>query len=192
MHTLDPHRPHATGLWVRDDRIVAVGDADEVIGAAGPTVDVVDLGGATVVPGLIDPHCHVSMLAYLLGGADCSQPGAGDIAALQGRLEATPRGADGWVTLTFEVRLSAPADRVVAVRFATVNGTARAGSDYHRAAGMVRFRPGETVKTATVRVRGDRLSGDGEFFRLKLGRPSGGAVLGDAEGIGSLVRRHVV
>ena len=58
----------------------------------------VDLGDATVVPGLIDAHCHITLLAYLLTGADCSQPAAPDVAAIQARLAATPPGADGWVT----------------------------------------------------------------------------------------------
>ena len=100
-------------------------------------------------------------------------------------------GADGWVTMTFEVRLSAPAERALAIRFATANGTARAGTDYRRAAGVVRFAAGETVKMVTIRVRGNNLSGDGEFFRVKLGR-SAGVSLDDAEGIGTLVRRQVV
>jgi predicted amidohydrolase YtcJ len=98
VHTMDPAVPGATGLWVRGDRIVEAGQPDDLIAKAGAGAEVVDLGGATIVPGLIDPHCHVSMLAYLLGGADCSQPGATDIAAIQGRLEAAAPGADGWVT----------------------------------------------------------------------------------------------
>src|SRR6185503_11547028 len=72
--------------------------ADELAGRAGPGVSVVDVGASTIIPGLIDPHCHVTLLAYLLGGADCSQPASGDIAAIQGRLEAASPGADGWVT----------------------------------------------------------------------------------------------
>jgi endoglucanase len=89
--------------------------------------------------------------------------------------------------MEFEVRPSAPAERAVAVRYATANGTARAGSDCRRAAGIVRPAAGEMVKTVSVRVRGNRESGAGEFFKLKLARPTG-VTLDDAEGLGTLVR----
>ncbi|HEY6495988.1 MAG TPA: amidohydrolase, partial [Trebonia sp.] len=49
--------------------------------------------------GLIDAHCHVMNVGYLAAGADCSQPAAPDIAAIQARLRAaagqTPAGS--WV-----------------------------------------------------------------------------------------------
>jgi predicted amidohydrolase YtcJ len=58
------------------------------------------LDGATVVPGLIDAHCHVANVGYLAAGADCSQPSAPDIPAIQVRLrEAADRTPEGsWVT----------------------------------------------------------------------------------------------
>ena len=96
--TGDPRRPRASGLLVSEDRIVDVGEADALAAAAGHDLELVDLGGGTVVPGLIDAHCHVSMLAYLLTGADCSAAAAPDIAAIQDRLAATNVGPEGWVT----------------------------------------------------------------------------------------------
>lgn len=42
--TLDPARPHATALAIRNGRIMAVG-GDEVAGLAGPDTRMVDLGG---------------------------------------------------------------------------------------------------------------------------------------------------
>ena len=94
----------APGNWtesmlVRDGRIAAIGPAAEVRAAAGPGAAVVRLDGATVVPGLIDAHCHVLNVGYLAAGADCSQPAAPDITAIQARLRAaadrTP--AQSWV-----------------------------------------------------------------------------------------------
>lgn len=55
--TLDPARPHATALAIRNGRIMAVG-GDEVAGLAGPGTRMVDLGGRAVMPGLIDSHTH--------------------------------------------------------------------------------------------------------------------------------------
>ena len=87
-------------LLVRDGRIAAVGRAEQVRAAAGPDAAVVRLDGATVLPGLIDAHCHVSDVGYLAAGADCRQPSAPDIPAIQARLRdaasRTPPGA--WVT----------------------------------------------------------------------------------------------
>lgn len=47
----------------RGDRIVAVGDSDEVLGSAGPRTRVVDLDGACVIPGINDAHLHLAMWA---------------------------------------------------------------------------------------------------------------------------------
>jgi predicted amidohydrolase YtcJ len=90
----------ADGLLVRDGRIAAVGTAEAVRAAAAPGAVVVRLDGATVVPGLIDAHCHVADVGYLATAADCSQPSAPDIPAIQARLAEvagrTPAGS--WVT----------------------------------------------------------------------------------------------
>jgi predicted amidohydrolase YtcJ len=87
-------------LLIRDGRIAAVGPAGPVRAAAGPDAQVVRLDGATVLPGLIDAHCHVSDVGYLAAGADCRQPSAPDIPAIQARLRdaasRTPAGT--WVT----------------------------------------------------------------------------------------------
>jgi predicted amidohydrolase YtcJ len=90
----------AGSMLVRDDRIAAIGPADAVRATAGPGAAVVRLDGATVIPGLIDAHCHVMNVGYLAAGADCSQPAAPDIAAIQARLrEAADRTPSGsWVT----------------------------------------------------------------------------------------------
>ena len=56
--TVDPSRPRATALAVRDGRIVAVGDDDDVAPYRGPDTTVVDLAGRTVVPGFLDGHSH--------------------------------------------------------------------------------------------------------------------------------------
>jgi predicted amidohydrolase YtcJ len=90
----------AESMLVRDGRIAAIGPAAAVRAAAEPGAAVVAMDGATVIPGLIDAHCHVMNIGYLAAGADCSQPAAPDIAAIQARMRAaadrTPAGS--WVT----------------------------------------------------------------------------------------------
>jgi predicted amidohydrolase YtcJ len=54
IHTLDPARPGAHTMLVRDGRIAALDDAVPHESSAEP----LDLSGATVVPGLIDSHVH--------------------------------------------------------------------------------------------------------------------------------------
>ncbi len=50
-----------TDVYLEGDLIVAVGDdARSLADAAGPTVDHLDATGCTVMPGLIDAHCHIT------------------------------------------------------------------------------------------------------------------------------------
>src|SRR6201996_7163467 len=90
----------AGSLLVRDGRVAAVGPADQVRATARRNAAVLRLDGATVIPGLIDAHCHVSDVGYLAAAADCSQPAAPDIPAIQARLrDQAGRTPDGsWVT----------------------------------------------------------------------------------------------
>ncbi|QEH35047.1 N-substituted formamide deformylase precursor [Aquisphaera giovannonii] len=43
---------------IRGDRILRVGTDEEVLSTRGPRTEVIDLGGKTVLPGLIDSHAH--------------------------------------------------------------------------------------------------------------------------------------
>ena len=45
-------------LAVTDGKIVATGKSDEIVRLAGPATRRIDLGGRTVIPGLIDSHMH--------------------------------------------------------------------------------------------------------------------------------------
>jgi len=53
----------------------------------------------------------------------------------------------------------------------TANGTATAGRDYVAAAGSVTFSPGQTRRTITVIVIGDRIAEADETFRVGLASP---------------------
>jgi predicted amidohydrolase YtcJ len=57
--TFDPGRPRATALAVAGGRIAAVGERGDVKSWRGPRTEVVDLRGATVIPGLVDAHAHL-------------------------------------------------------------------------------------------------------------------------------------
>lgn len=68
--TLDREFTIAPALAVLGDRIVAVGADQEVKRLAGPGTRLVDLAGATVIPGIIDNHTHM-----LLAGLDHPEVG---------------------------------------------------------------------------------------------------------------------
>jgi hypothetical protein len=57
----------AEAIAIRDGRVLAVGSADDARAAAGAAAEVVDLAGATVIPGLIDPHNHLLATGLVLG-----------------------------------------------------------------------------------------------------------------------------
>lgn len=59
VHTVDEAHPRAQGVAVRGDRIACVGTNEEVARWIGPETRTIDLGGHTVIPGLIDSHVHM-------------------------------------------------------------------------------------------------------------------------------------
>lgn len=60
IHTMDAENTIASAVTIRNRRIVSVGD---VAPEPGPGATVIDLGGRTVVPGLVEPHVHIVSLA---------------------------------------------------------------------------------------------------------------------------------
>jgi predicted amidohydrolase YtcJ len=56
--TVDKKFTIRQALAVRDGQIVRVGTDEEVLQTKGPKTRVIDLGGKTVLPGLIDSHVH--------------------------------------------------------------------------------------------------------------------------------------
>lgn len=56
--TVDARSTVVQALAVRDGRIAATGDDAAIKSMAGPQTRVIDAGGRTVVPGLIDTHAH--------------------------------------------------------------------------------------------------------------------------------------
>ena len=95
--TMDPERPEAEAVLVRDGLVAAVGTAREVGRVAAPDAERLDLGGATVVPGLIESHVHPAYTGLTDLWADCRSPGVGTIADLQAALGAQRVNEGGWI-----------------------------------------------------------------------------------------------
>ncbi len=66
IYTVDNARPVASALAVRGGRILFVGSDAEARVLANGSTNVVDLRGATVVPGIIDAHAHLLGLGNTL------------------------------------------------------------------------------------------------------------------------------
>ena len=58
VHTMDDARPRAEAVAMTGGRISAVGSSAEVLALKGPQTEVIDLRGATVIPGLKESHGH--------------------------------------------------------------------------------------------------------------------------------------
>ena len=85
-------------------------------------------------------------------------------------------GTAGSSTAVFTVTLSAPSATAVSVSYATVDGTARAGSDYQAVSNTLSFAPGETVRTISVSVLDDAVLEPEEAFYVDLSNPVGASL----------------
>jgi predicted amidohydrolase YtcJ len=56
--TVDKDWRIAQAVAIKDGRFLAVGDDAAIAGQIGPSTQVIELAGRTVVPGLIDSHLH--------------------------------------------------------------------------------------------------------------------------------------
>ena len=54
--TIDDQHPKAQAVAVKDGKILAVGDRQHVLKNKGPATQMLDLKGATLLPGFVDPH----------------------------------------------------------------------------------------------------------------------------------------
>jgi hypothetical protein len=95
-------------------------------------------------------------------------------------------GNAGVVAATFTVTVSPASTQTVTVAYATEGRTATAGSDYEDASGVLTFAPGETSKTITVLVYGDRLGEPDETFVLNLSGATQ-ATITDGQAVGTIV-----
>lgn len=62
--TMDPDRPEVEALAARGQTIVALGDEQEIRSRIGPETDVIELDGATAIPGLIEGHGHFLSMGW--------------------------------------------------------------------------------------------------------------------------------
>lgn len=70
IRTVEPAKPRATALAVRDGKFVAVGNESMIDELRGKNTQVVDAHGNTVTPGFTDAHTHFIVGTDLIRGVD--------------------------------------------------------------------------------------------------------------------------
>jgi len=86
--------PDAEAVAIRDGEIVFVGSTRDALELQGSTSRVVDLAGATVIPGLVDSHTHVFELGAKLDAVDLTDVATEEeaVALLAERAKSVPAG----------------------------------------------------------------------------------------------------
>ena len=99
VRTIDAAGTIARAILLVDGRVARTGSVEEILGAAPAEARIVDVGGRTVLPGLIDAHAHLVSLGVIGRIVDTRYPQVGSIAelvaAVAARASREPAGA--WV-----------------------------------------------------------------------------------------------
>ena len=97
VYTADDAHPQAEAVATRDGRVIFVGSAREAQALKGASTKVVDAGGHTVIPGMVDAHAHFNGIAQSLRNVDLTETHSYDevIARVVARARTLPKGA--WV-----------------------------------------------------------------------------------------------
>jgi len=95
--TMNPSKPLAQAIAVKDDKIVEVGTDAEIQQWIGKNTKTLDLKGRTVVPGLIDTHVHIAGFGRSMAGINLRN--VRSIREMQEKLEKRVRVAskESWV-----------------------------------------------------------------------------------------------
>jgi hypothetical protein len=77
---------------------------------------------------------------------------------------------------SFKVTLSRATDKTVTVDFATMDGTAGAGTDYIAKTGTITFSPQTTEKSIEITIVGDTIKELDETFSVELSKPTNASI----------------
>ena len=98
VHTMDESRPRVEAVAMTEGRISALGSTADLLALKDPHTEVIDLHGATVVPGLKESHGHfvgigmARLTLNLVGTKSWDEVVTRVAAAVKGR----PKGAWSW------------------------------------------------------------------------------------------------
>ena len=97
IYTVDDARPVVAAMAIRNGTIVFTGSVREAMALRGATTRVVDMGGRTIIPGIVDAHAHLLGLGQSLRNVDLVGTKSLDevIARVVERAKGQPAGA--WI-----------------------------------------------------------------------------------------------
>ena len=98
IYTVDAARPVVEALAVREGRVAFIGDARGALSLKGPQTRVVDLGGRTVIPGMVDAHGHIAGLGSALAIVDLTGSSSYDEVVARVAAKARTMQVGEWVT----------------------------------------------------------------------------------------------
>jgi predicted amidohydrolase YtcJ len=98
--TLDASSSISQALAIEGGRVAATGREEDIRKLAGDTTEIIDLGGRTVIPGLIDSHIHAIRAGFRYAG-EVHWDGATNIAEALARLRlaATQARPGAWLVV---------------------------------------------------------------------------------------------
>jgi len=97
IYTVDDNHPFVSAMAVRGGRIQFVGSEREALLLRGPSTKMLDAGGQTIIPGMIDAHAHLFGLGTFLKNIDLTDTRSYDaiVTRVGERLKGIPSGR--WV-----------------------------------------------------------------------------------------------
>ena len=98
IYTVDESRPVVAALAVRGGRVTFTGDARGALALRGPQTRVIDLGGLTVIPGMVDAHGHIAGLGSALAIVDLTGASSYDEVIARVVAKAKTVAAGQWIT----------------------------------------------------------------------------------------------
>ena len=87
----------ADAVAVSGGLISALGQSAELMRLRGDGTQIIDCGGRAIVPGIVDPHCHLFAAAATLNGVNCRPAAVRDVPAVIAALRTAAVPGNGWV-----------------------------------------------------------------------------------------------
>ena len=88
---------HSTALALAGGKVLSMGDDREIRGMATADTTILNCGGRTVIPGIVDAHCHVLATAATSQRVDCRPSVTPDIEAIISALREASATRNGWI-----------------------------------------------------------------------------------------------
>src|SRR5690242_8620340 len=94
IYTVDDSHPFVEAMAVRGGRVAFIGSTREALLLRGPSTQVLDLAGRTVIPGMVDAHAHLFGLGAFLRDIDLTDTRSYDaiVSRVAGRVKDVPSG----------------------------------------------------------------------------------------------------